>query len=177
MKNSILPSTAGGVRRDGRRASLTAGLLILGLALASPAVAGKGKGHRGLGGSGGLIERHAEELGLDDATLAEVKQIVEASREQREAIHAEHRAARDAMHELLDQDAPDVGAVMEQAEVMGEIDVRRRKHRLATMLEIRTKLTPEQRAQLRELKSEKRDRRGKRRGHRGSGAEEPLSEL
>ena len=64
------------------------------------------------------------------------------------------------MRQLLEQDAPDVDAVMRQAEVIGEVDVRKHKHRIATMLEIRAKLTPEQRTQLRQLKAEMRERRG-----------------
>ena len=152
-----------------KRDVLTAGLLVVGLALAVPAVAREGKGHHSWGGSGGWIERHAEELGIDEATLAGINQIVDSSREQGKAIYEEHRAARDAMRQLLDQDDPNFDAVMKQAEVIGEIDVRKHKHRIATMLEIRAKLTPEQRSRLRELKGEMRERHGKHRGHRDRG--------
>jgi Spy/CpxP family protein refolding chaperone len=138
----------------------TATLTVAALALALPAFAGEHGRHSGRD-PGGWIERHADELGLDDATLAEVEAIVEQSREEGRTIREEHRAARDAMHEMLEQDEPDVAAVMRQTEVIGEIDVRKHKHRLATMLAIRAKLTPEQRAKLSELREEMRDRRGK----------------
>lgn len=145
------------------RRGVTAALLAAGLAFALPGQAWAGRGHHGWGGSGDWIERHAEELGIDEATLAEINQIVDASREEAEAIYEEHRAARDAMHQMLDQDEPDFDTVMRQAEVIGEIDVRKHKHRIATMLQIRAKLTPEQRSQLRELKDEMRERRGEHR--------------
>jgi Spy/CpxP family protein refolding chaperone len=149
--------------RLARRAGIAT--LLLGLALALPGQARPGQGHHGWGGPSGWIERHAEELGIDDATLAEIDRIVDASREEAEAIYQEHRAARDRMHELLEQDDPDVDAVMKQAEVIGEIDVRKHKHRIATMLEIRSKLTPEQRTELRALKDEMRERHGGRHEH------------
>jgi Spy/CpxP family protein refolding chaperone len=152
-------------KRNWQREVLIAGLLVVGLTFALSAAAGEGKGHRSWGGSGGWVEKHADELGIDEATLAEINQIVDSSREQGKAIYEEHRAARDAMRQLLDQDEPNFDAVMKQAEVIGEIDVRKHKHRVATMLEIRAKLTPEQRSQLRELKGEMHERDGKHRGH------------
>lgn len=153
----------------------TAMMVAAFLAMALPGYAGERGRHSG-GDPGGWIARHAEELDLDDATLAEVEAIVEQSREEGRAIREEHRAARDAMHEMLEQGEPDVAAVMRQTEVIGEIDVRKHKHRLATMLAIRAKLTPEQREKLSELREEMRERRGKhhrkrdhhhREGHRG----------
>ncbi len=136
-------------------------LLVAGVALALPVQAKSGRGHHGWGGPDGWIERHAEELGIDDATLEEINQIVAASREEAEAIYEEHRQARDVMHEMLEQDEPDTGAVMKQADLIGEIDVRKHKHRLATMLKIRAKLTPEQRSELRTMKDEMHERHGK----------------
>jgi Spy/CpxP family protein refolding chaperone len=162
-------------KRSTRRAAAAAGAaLCLGLALALPIRAERGDGHR-WGGPGGWIERHAEELGLDEATRAEIEAIVEKSRAEREAIREEHRRARDAMHELLEQDDPDVAAVMKQADVMGAIEIRKHKQRLATMLEIRAKLTPEQRSKLRALKDDMRERHHGMHGrhHRDGDAEEP----
>lgn len=148
----------------------TAALLVTGLALAVAGQARPGHhGHDRWGGPGGWIARHAEELGIDDATLAEINQIVESSREEAEAIYEEHRAARDATRDLLEQAEPDVDAVMKQVEVIGDIDVRKHKHRIETMLKIREKLTPEQRTRLRALKDEMHEKFGDRfeRHHRG----------
>lgn len=149
----------------------TATMIVAALAIALPGYAGERERHSfggpGLRDPGGWIARHAEELGLDDATLAEIEAIVEASREEGRAIREEHRAARDVMHEMLEQDEPDVARVMRQTEVIGEIDVRKHKHRLATMLAIRAKLTPEQRQKLSELRDEMGERRHKHGHHRG----------
>jgi Spy/CpxP family protein refolding chaperone len=145
-------------------------LLAAGLAL-TPGLAAQarpGGGPHGPGGPGDpsgpgrWIERHAEALDLDEATLAKIEAVVGASREEAERIRAEHHAAREAMRALLDQDAPDRAAVMRQAEALGAIDTRRHKQRLATMLDIRALLTPEQRTKLRGLKDDMRERR---RGH------------
>lgn len=156
------------------RGLTTLALLVALLALGLPAQAGKHKGHHGHGEPGRWIEKHADELGLDDATRTEIEGIVAASRDSAEAIYEEHRAARDAMHALLEQDEPDRAAVMAQAERIGEIEVRKHQQRLATMLDIRAKLSPDQRAKLSELKSEMRERRhdrdcGKRHGRRHGG--------
>lgn len=147
-----------------RRTAMTA-LLLAGLALAAPAQARPFHGPGGPGGPGDWIQRHAEELGIDEATLAQIEAIVDASRSEGEAIFAEHRAAREAMHALLEQDEPDFDAVMQQADVIGAIDVRKHKHRLATMLKVRALLTPEQRGELRALKDEMREGRGMRCPH------------
>lgn len=145
-------------------------LLLAGLALALPAQARPGGfGRGGPGGPARLIERHAEELGIDEATLAEIDAIVEASRAEADAIYEEHRAAREAMHALLEQDEPDVDAVMRHADTMGVIDVRKHKHRLKTLLAIRAKLTPEQRSRLSALMDDMHERHEKRREHRGKG--------
>jgi len=157
-------STTRTSRRWTRRVP-TLALLVAGVALTLPVQATAGRGHHRWGGPDGWIEEHAEELGIDDATLEQINQIVAASREEADAIYAEHRKARKLMHELLDQDQPDTAAVMKQAEVLGEIDVRKHKHRLATMLKIRAKLTPEQRSELRAMKDEMHERHG--RHHRG----------
>jgi len=149
-----------------QRTTLAAALVAVLLAVASPSLAGGGR--HGFGDRSDWVERHAEALGIDDATLAEIKAIVAASRDEAKTIYRAHREAREALHDLLDQPEPDVDAVMKQAEVMGEIDVRKHKHRLATMLAVRAKLTPEQRVQLRELKGEMRDRKGHRH-HRDRG--------
>jgi Spy/CpxP family protein refolding chaperone len=161
------------------RSATASAALFLGVALALPVQAERGHGHHRSGGPGDWIERHADELGLDEATRAEISRIVEASRAEREAIREEHRRARDAMHELLEKDGPDRAAVMKQADVMGEIEVRKHKQRLATMLEILTKLTPEQRSKLRALKDDMREKHHGKRGrhHRcdeGDGEAEEL---
>jgi Spy/CpxP family protein refolding chaperone len=113
-----------------------------------------GSHHRGHHGPGAMIEWQAEELGLDEPTREAVRKIVESSRERGEALHEEKRAARDALHELLEQDAPDHAEVMRQAELVGALELELDKHRLGTLLEIRALLTPEQRKRMSEMRKD-----------------------
>ncbi len=106
-----------------------------------------------------FLDRHADELGLDDETRAAIEAIVEAARPEGEALRAELHAARLAMRALLDQDAPDEDEVMAQAERIGQVEIARSQHRLKTLLAIRAKLSPEQRAQLSQMHEERRARR------------------
>jgi Spy/CpxP family protein refolding chaperone len=143
-----------------------AALLLTGLALASVGSAGPfgrrgGPGERGgPGGPGfGFIEQHAEELGVDEAALEKIRAIVEEARSEGQEIHVALRDAHEAMRELLSQDSPDRDAVMSQAEAIGALEIEARKHRLAAFLDVRDLLTPEQRAQLMELRGEARAQR------------------
>ena len=47
--------------------------------------------------------------------------------------------------------APDEAAVMQHADAIGQAETEMHKHRLATMLEIRALLTPEQRQELTQI--------------------------
>jgi Spy/CpxP family protein refolding chaperone len=60
------------------------------------------------------------------------------------------KAAFEQMRTLLDQDTPDEAAVMQQAELLGQLRTEAHKAMLHTLLAVRAELTPEQRAQLRE---------------------------
>ena len=94
------------------------------------------------------IARHADELGVDDATVAKIEEIVAASREEAEPLHDAVRAARDEMRALLDADHPDEAAVMAQSDKVSAARAAMHKHRLATLLKIRALFTPEQRDKL-----------------------------
>ena len=97
------------------------------------------------------IARHADELGVDDATVAKIEEIVAASREEAKPLHDAVRAARDEMRALLDADQPDEAAVMAQSDKVSAATAAMHKHRLATLLKIRALLTPEQRDKLKEM--------------------------
>ena len=116
-----------------------------------------------------ILERHAAELGLSDAVREQVHAIA-ADAEQREApLREALRAQRDALHELLAQDAPDSNAVMQQAELLGAAETEMHKQRLRTLLAVRALLTPEQRQQLVKIFEEKR----RQMGHRWGGGPPP----
>jgi Spy/CpxP family protein refolding chaperone len=103
---------------------------------------------------GTLIERHAERLGLDDATVAKIRVVVDGSRKRNEKIRRKLDDAHHEMGNLLSADSPDETTVMKQVEKIGALEVEEHKNRLRAMLEIRQMLTPEQRRKLIEIRKE-----------------------
>jgi Spy/CpxP family protein refolding chaperone len=143
------------------------GLALLALvALPRGAAAGPPEGGPGRHGPppiDRLLGEHAEELGLDAATLEQVEGIAAAAHEQeqplRDALHGE----REKLRALLDQDAPDEEAVMQQVESIGAAETELHKQRLRTMLAVRALLTPEQRQGLVRIFEERREKHWKKR--------------
>jgi Spy/CpxP family protein refolding chaperone len=145
-----------------------AALLVLaalpGVAAATPRdrEASGGRRHHGPPPIDRVLEEHAEELGLDAATLQRVEEIADVAHEQeqplREALHDE----REELRALLDQDAPDEESVMRQLEAIGAAETQLHKHRLRTLLTVRALLTPEQRKELLRIFEERRGRRADR---------------
>jgi Spy/CpxP family protein refolding chaperone len=106
----------------------------------------------------GHLERIASLLNLDAETEGAVRAIVEETRAEGRALHDEVWEHRRALRELLSQNTPDEAAVMAQIEALGEVETNAHKHRARTMLRIRALLTPEQRAQMVEMRGEQRER-------------------
>jgi Spy/CpxP family protein refolding chaperone len=107
-----------------------------------------------LGPPARFFEEHAEELGIDQATLGKIRAIVDASRTEGRALRDQVRTERRTMRALLDEATPDEASVMAQADVVGDAMTALKKHHLATMLKIRALLTPEQRAELDKMRRE-----------------------
>ncbi len=143
-------------------AVVAAGALVAALGFANVGAAGdcprkhRGKHHRP---PGKFIEKNAERLGLDPETTGEIRAMLEESYAESEAIHAELREAKRSLHGLLAKDLPDRDRVMKQVEKIGELETKAEKHKLGTMLEVRATLSEEQRAELVEIRREKRERR------------------
>jgi Spy/CpxP family protein refolding chaperone len=95
-----------------------------------------------------FIAEYAERLGLDQQTLATIRTLVEASRAQAETLRVELRQAYAQMRALLSHEGPSEAAVMQQADVIGALELAARKQRLQVMLQIRALLTPAQRQEL-----------------------------
>ena len=99
-----------------------------------------------------LIERNAEELGLDEETVEAVKKLADESRAEEEKALEVTRKAWTRMRELLDQELPDEAALLEQAAAISRASGEAHKRRLLTTLRVRALLTPEQRAKFMELR-------------------------
>jgi Spy/CpxP family protein refolding chaperone len=134
---------------------------------------GGGGGRRG-GDKGGppferILAQNAERLGLDQETQDQIKAIAKAARAEAKPTRELVRAKKDAMHLMLQSDAPVEAAIMQQADEIGALQTELRKNKLRSMLKIRKLLTPEQRKELVKIHNERRARREQRRAERGQG--------
>jgi Spy/CpxP family protein refolding chaperone len=146
----MLRRPTGLLRRAARALAAALGLA----ALAGTAAAGPDP-HRPVGG---LIERHAERLGLSGEARAAVQAVVDASGVRHAELLADLDAAREAMRGLLSLPVPDADAVMAQADAIGALETALHKNRLRAIMEIRALLTPEQRSELLRVREEERAR-------------------
>lgn len=129
--------------------------------LALPVVADARRGFKGPGHShrkdpARMIADHAERLGLDDATLAAIDELVTTARNEREELHLELRIAHDEMRTLLSKSRVDEAQVMALADDIGAVEVELRKSYLRTLLGIRGLLTEEQLTELKLIHDERR---------------------
>jgi Spy/CpxP family protein refolding chaperone len=120
---------------------------------------GKGPGGGGPGPHGHFFERQLDALGLPAETRAKVQAVLDQSRTAGSELHEQIRAAHESMQALLEKDPVDEAAVMAQADALGALTNQARKQRLATLIQVRNLLTPEQRAQLEKQMQEHREHR------------------
>ena len=107
---------------------------------------------------GRFLDEYADRLGLDDATREKVRANIDASRAESEPLRDRVHDGYHTLRKLLMQDAPDRDAVMKQAEKVGELRIALAKLRLATLLDVRALLTPEQRAEMMAIHEERKSR-------------------
>ena len=122
--------------------------LFVALALATSAFARPGGGPGHGPGKGFFLQRQLEKLELPAETRTQVDAVLAESRTRQEALHQQIRAAHESMRSLLDQDSVDEAAVMAQADTIGSLMTEARKDDLKTLIQVRSLLTPEQRATL-----------------------------
>lgn len=150
------------------RNALAALLLTLGLALPAAALA-KGPHHHGPPGPHPgrmvkMLERNADKLGLDAATLERIQKTVDAGADAGEALRGDVRTAHEALRTAMDADQPDKAEVLRLVERAGLARIALEQHRMAVMFDVRALLTPEQQAAIKQLRAEKRAERGEKRG-------------
>jgi Spy/CpxP family protein refolding chaperone len=104
----------------------------------------------------GIVTRNAARLGLDDATLQAIGQIVRESQDRDQVLRDQLRAAHERMHQILSQASPDEPAALAQADAIGALETELHKNRLRAILRIRATLTPEQREELIRIRDEER---------------------
>jgi Spy/CpxP family protein refolding chaperone len=113
-----------------------------------------------------ILERNAERLGIDAETLARIRATADAYRPEHDRLKDEVHALRRELRGLLEAESPDREAVMAVADRIGATETALDKHRLATLLEVRAMLTPEQREELVSIFEERRRERHERKKDR-----------
>ena len=96
------------------------------------------------------LEEQVDALNLDDATRTAIHKAIDEGRVAQDGIRSQLRKARQDFRAMLQPDQPDEGQVLAQSEMIGGLVTEQRKQALHTWLTVRTLLTPEQRASLRE---------------------------
>jgi Spy/CpxP family protein refolding chaperone len=97
-----------------------------------------------------LIARHAAELGISDATLAQIRALAEQHRAEARVMIEELHTQKLALREKLDADSPDERDVIALARTIGTLETDLSVARLTSLLRVHALLTPEQNEALRE---------------------------
>lgn len=143
------------------RALAPALALLCALLCAAPAVARPGPGGPGERPRAELdlrlLERSAEQLGLDEATLDRIKARVYEAEKTGIDLKARLEHAKLELRRALDDEAPAKADVLARIEEVGRLETELRKHQVGLMIDVRAMLGPDQRDALRKM-----TRRGKR---------------
>jgi Spy/CpxP family protein refolding chaperone len=131
-------------------------------------------GHRGPPPIDQVLERHADRLGLSPDVRARVHQIAEQARAAEEPLREEVRQRHRELRALLDQDDPQLDAVMHKTEEISAAELALHQERLRAFLAVRQLLTPEQRRELVQIFEERRAQR-RRHWHWDGGGGPPAS--
>ena len=137
------------------------GMLMSGMAMAKPP--------RGPGGTAGMmhsgksplmmIEQHADELGIDEATLERIWEVADRIQPEARKLRRSIKGLKKEIRTQMDSDAPDRTAVMQLLDQIGELQTETKKLEMSVMLDIHPMLTGEQREALRKFR--KKQRQGK----------------
>lgn len=101
-----------------------------------------------------LVERNAEQLELDEKTIAAVQELAAEVSARDEKLNGQMREARLKLRDLLDEALPEEAALMKQAAAVSSLAADMQKHQMQTSLRVRKLLTPEQRTELMELRKD-----------------------
>lgn len=105
------------------------------------------------------LEGLVEKLGLDEATLAAVDAVLDASRDRGRKLRRNLREAHDQMRGMLDASSPDEAAIFAQIDVISGLQGDLEKNRLGTLIRVRALLSPEARGRLLESMKKRPSRR------------------
>lgn len=101
-------------------------------------------------------------LGLSDEKRAELKEQIQQMRQQMIELKSERDATQKEIEQLLEADSIDESAVWKAVDKMTQVTGDILKARVKTRIEISKLLTPEQKARMKELRQQMKQRRGER---------------
>jgi len=89
-----------------------------------------------------IVADRADELGLDDAVLAEIEDMFAENWDLHESLRAGLRTEHDAMREIMEADQPNRKRALNQVESIAAAELALHRHRISVELELRALLTP-----------------------------------
>ncbi len=145
---------------------ITVGILVSGLALASPGFDGKSCGHHERGGhhmsfqdkGDRMLERLSSKLALTDDQQVSVRAIMDASKPQRSALRDSMKDNKQALRDAMRSDSPDINAIRTLAEQKGQYVAQMTVLRAETRAQINAVLSAEQRTKMKEMREHRRER-------------------
>lgn len=174
--NSICPTYLKPIEGTSTKRLRALSVVVL-MGICVGAVGASAKGPRGAHEPQRRVTQFAERLGLDEATVAELREVESEGREERHAIRLRLNVLQAELRELLGSEAPAESAVMRKADAIGKLETDARKIQLRTMVRIRGLLTAEQREKLVRIHGERKRRHGRKQdgpgGRRYSGPPGP----
>lgn len=156
-RRTVSPSASFLNSRGWRLLLATTALALAGSVLQTAmAMPGGGPGHAGMGGGLGLMaggrgaERLLDSVGASAEQKAQLRQIMEAARNELKPLHDSQRKLREQMHELFAQPTVDARAVEALRQQMASGHEQAGKRMTQALLDASRVLSPDQRKQLAE---------------------------
>lgn len=105
------------------------------------------------------VKRLMRQVDLSEGQQAEIKAIVESSREGNKQAREQMRESRKAMHELATSDSYNIEQVRTLADQQARLKADLTVARIDSMHRVQQVLTPEQKTKLAELRAERKDKK------------------
>lgn len=105
------------------------------------------------------VKRLMRKIELTESQQAEIKAIVESSRESNQLVREQMRDSRKAMHELATSDSYNIEQVRALADQQARLKADLTVARIDSMHRVQQVLTPEQKTKLAELRAQRKDRK------------------
>ncbi|HUT76806.1 MAG TPA: Spy/CpxP family protein refolding chaperone [Polyangia bacterium] len=142
---------------------MVAGFLGLAVLLvAAGAEAGRGRGRGGFGQRDGIGPRLAQELGLSQGQIDQIKDLAEARRADDAKIVADLGKLREELHAEWTADNPREKTILALHDRMDPLRKKLRTSQVRFRFDLLGVLTPEQRAKFQQLKQDRFKKRGER---------------